>query len=267
MVSSVSQEALDAGRGYEKLFVPALFSQWPPYLVRCTDVRTGQRVLDVACGSGVLARHALSVVGDTGHVTGLDSAPGMIAAAREIEPRIDWVLADAEDTGLEGATFDAVLSQFGIMFFQDREQAAQEMYRVLKPGGAVGVAAWNDLDLNLAYHAAVKLLEAEVSAAAADALRLPFSLGRSGDVVSIYEKAGFSDISVVAETEPARFPSARTMIEAELRGWLPLFGIHLSEKKIASVLACADDALADFLAANGEVVFQASAYIVHGRKS
>ncbi len=266
MEPTVSQEELDAGRGYEELFVPALFAPWPPHLVKSAGVQAGQQVLDIACGSGVLARHLLSVVGDAGHVTGLDPAPGMIAAAREVEPRIDWVLAGAEDTGLESGVFDAVLSQFGMMFFQDRNQAAREMYRVLKPDGVVSVAVWNDLDHNPAYHAIIKLLESEISRAAADALRLPYSLGRSEEVASVYEKAGFLDISVTHKTEPARFPSARIMVEADLRGWLPLFDIHLSEEKIASVLACADDALAEFREVNGEVVFQASAYIVSGRK-
>ncbi len=266
MDDSVSQEELDAGRGYENHFVPALFAPWPPHLVKCAKVQSGQSVLDVACGSGVLARHILSVVGDSGHVTGLDPAPGMIAAAREVEPRIDWVLAGAEDTGLENEAYDAVLSQFGMMFFRDRDAAAQEMHRILRPGGALAIAVWNDLDHNPAYHAIIKLLETEISTAAGNALRLPYSLGNAAEVVSIYEKAGFLDIEVVTDTEPARFPNARTMVEADLRGWLPLFDIHLSEEKIASVLACADDALEAFRTADGEVVFQASAYIVSGRK-
>ena len=122
MTSDVSKEALEAGRGYEALFVPSLFEPWTHHLIAGAGIDTGSSVLDVACGSGVLARHALTRTGSSGKVTGVDPAPGMIAAAKEVEPDIDWVLGSAEDLEFEDSTFDAVVCQFGMMFFQDRQK-------------------------------------------------------------------------------------------------------------------------------------------------
>ena len=80
MESSATQEELEAGRGYEALFVPALFEPWAKHLIAGARVAEGSHVLDVACGSGVLTRYALARSGPSGRVAGIDPAPGMIAA-------------------------------------------------------------------------------------------------------------------------------------------------------------------------------------------
>jgi SAM-dependent methyltransferase len=266
MNTNATQEELEAGRGYEALFVPALFSQWTQHLVKGAGVDEGSHVLDIACGSGVLARHALSKAGSSGRVVGVDLAPGMIAAARELEPDIEWVLGSAEDLEFNDAGFDCIVSQFGMMFFKDRDAAAREMFRVMKPGGRLAVAVWNSLENNPAYGDIIAVLDEEVSIAAGDALRLPYSLGDSEKVTGVFDHAGFTDISVEMQTEQATFPSSRTMVEAELRGWLPLFDIHLSEEKIADVLTKSDIKLSKYAALTGEAVFPTSAYIVTARK-
>ena len=109
MNSTATQEELEAGRGYEALFVPAIFQPWARHLIDGAGVKEGSHVLDVACGSGVLARHALSKSGASGRVVGVDSAPGMIAAAREIEPAVDWILGRAEELRFGDAVFDCIL--------------------------------------------------------------------------------------------------------------------------------------------------------------
>lgn len=261
-----TQEELDSGLRYENLFVPAVFAHWTRHLVDAAEVKKGSHILDIACGSGVLARHTLSRTGQTGRVVGVDPAPGMLAAAKELEPGIEWVLRSAEDLDFADATFDCVLSQFGMMFFQDRQKAAGEMYRVTKPGGALAIAVWNAIEHNPAYGDITAVLDEQASVAAGDVLRLPFSLGDPEDVTKVLAQSGFTDIQVETKIEEGRFPSIRTMVEADIRGWLPLFDINLGEEKITNIVAKSNDRLSKYANRSGEVVFPTSAHVFSARK-
>lgn len=263
---TATQAELEAGRGYEALFVPALFGPWAKHLVDGASVEDGSHVLDIACGTGVLARHVYARSGRSGRVVGVDPAPGMLAAAKEGERSIEWMPGTAEALPLDDATFDCVVSQFGMMFFKDRHKAAIEMLRVLKPGGRLALAVWNALEHNRTYAEMSALLDEKVGTDAGNAIRLPYSLGDPADIVGILKQAGFSDIVLETREEQARFPSTRTMVEAELRGWLPLFGISLSEEKIADLLIESDVRLSSYAAQSGEAVFPTSAHIVTARK-
>ena len=266
MANDVTQEELQAGRGYEALFVPALFAPWTGHLVDGGAVSEGSHVLDIACGSGVLARAALERSGKSGRVVGLDPAPGMIAAASEVEPDIEWVLGSAEDLPFGDGSFECVVSQFGMMFFEDRAKAASEMHRVTKPGGNLAVAVWHSIDHNPAYGDIVSVLDEHVSPEAADTVKLPFCMGDPDQTAGLLSQAGFEDIAFETKGEQTEFPSTRTMVEVELRGWLPLFDIHLSEEKIADVLTKSDVKLSKYATPSGKAVFPTSAYIMTARK-
>ncbi|MCV2867616.1 methyltransferase domain-containing protein [Defluviimonas sp. WL0002] len=266
MNDTVSEAELAAGRGYERLFVPALFGPWTKHVIAAADIQKGSRVLDIACGTGILARDARSAIGETGRVTGLDPAPGMIATAQEIAPDMEWVRGSAEDLEFEDATFDRVLCQFGMMFFQHPQKAVKEMYRVMAPGGRLAVAVWNSIVNNPAYEDIIDVLDEQVGIAAGDALRLPFSMGDASEVTKLLDNSGFSDIAADTRTEQANFPSARAMVEAELRGWLPLFDINLDEEEIAEVLTRSDILLAKYATPSGEAVFPTSAHVVTASK-
>ncbi len=266
MDQDVSQDLVEAGRGYESLFVPALFEVWTKHLVEGAGIRKGAIVLDIACGTGVLARNVLAIVGANGRVVGVDPAPGMLAAAKEIEPAIDWVLCSAEALDVDDGAFDCVVSQFGMMFFENRKKSAEEMFRALKSGGSLAIAVWRSVDHNPAYGDIISVLEEHVGTAAADALRLPYSLGNPAEVTAVLEGAGFAEITVQARTETAKFPGSRQMVEAELRGWLPLFDIFLSEDKINEVLVESDKTLGKYAESSGEAVFPTSAHIFTARK-
>ena len=266
MDQDVSEELVAAGRGYESLFVPALFEAWTKHLIDGAKIQEGSHVLDIACGTGVLARNALAHTGSNGRVVGADPAPGMLAAAKEIEPAIDWVLCSAEALDVDDETFDSVISQFGMMFFKDRKESAAEMFRALKPGGSLAIAVWRSVEHNPAYADIISVLQNQVGTAAADALRLPYSLGNSDEVTAVLEGSGFAEITVEAKTETARFPSSRQMVEAELRGWLPLFDIFLSEDKIDDILIESDKTLGKYAGPSGEAVFPTSAHVFTARK-
>jgi SAM-dependent methyltransferase len=229
-------------------------------------VRAGDRVLDVACGTGILAREAASRVGRHGSVAGVDPNPGMLAVAERLAPGIEWREGAAETLPYEHNTFDAVVSQFGLMFFTDRDAALREMVRVLVPGGRIAVAVWESLERSEAYPVEVTLLERIAGAQAADALRAPFVLGDPTELAQLFQNAAVASVNVTTHPGTARFPSIRTMVEADLRGWLPVMGVVLPEEQIQEILREADRALRHYVTAEGGVEFESPAHIVSGAK-
>lgn len=262
MNTQISDEEIEGARAYNDLHVPALFQQWAPFMADAADIQPGYRVLDVACGTGVLAREIAKHVGDHGTVTGLDAAAGMLAVAEELAPSIEWRKGVAEAPPFEDGSFDAVVCQFGLMFFEDRIAAINEMLRVLKTRGRLAVAVWESLERSQAYPDAVALLDRKAGCAAADALRAPFVLGDTNDLRTLFHQAGADLISIVTRKGRARFPSIRTMVEADLRGWLPVMGVHLDETLIQSILSQAESVLSRYVAPDGTVEFDTPAHII-----
>ena len=117
------QIPLEAAEVYEERFVPALFGQWAPLLVEEAGVDRGDRVLDVACGTGIVARTAADRVGPTGSVVGVDLNEAMLIVARRVRPDLEWRQDDAAELPFEDGSFDVALCQMALMFFPDRAQA------------------------------------------------------------------------------------------------------------------------------------------------
>ncbi len=266
MTESTLQAQIDAAKAYESLFVPALFGQWAPRVANAARIQPGQRVLDVACGTGVLAREAFDRTGPGGHVTGLDPGPGMLAVARELAPQVEWKEGLAESLPFSDNSFDVVVSQFGLMFFSDHRQALREMVRVLSPAGRLAVAVWDSLDHIPAYTAEVALIDQVAGQAAADALRAPFVLGERRELEGLFTDVGLGDVRIATEAGTARFPSVRTMVEADLRGWLPVMGVVLPEEQIAQILERVEYQMKVYVNEQGAVEFGLSAHIVTGAK-
>jgi len=266
MSDAPSQEEIAAAKAYEELHVPALFRQWTPRVADAAKIGAGQRVLDVGCGTGVLAREAATRVGKGGAIVGVDAGRGFLAVAREIAPKIDWRAGAAESLPCDDGSFDAVVSQFGLMFFPDRPKAVREMLRVLAPGGRLAVAVWESLENSEAYPIEVELLDRIGGKPAGDALRAPFVLGDTAALRSLFEDAGVSEVEVSTHLGRGRFPSIRTMVEADLRGWLPVMGVILDEQTIERILDEAESALAEFVTTDGTVAFDSPAHIVTGSK-
>lgn len=147
MIDQSGQARRNASDVYESFFVPAVFGPWAEVLLGQANVRAGERVLDLGCGTGVVARIAANLVGASGGVTGLDFNPSMLAVARSIRvehgsAEIGWVEGSADDLHFPDAWFDLVTAQQMLQFVPDRVAVIREVRRVLRPGGRLALAVW-----------------------------------------------------------------------------------------------------------------------------
>lgn len=128
---------------YEEALVGPLFRPFAELVIEAIKPARGEQVLDIACGTGIVARLARERVGATGKVVGVDANPGMLGVARTLAPGIDWRQADAAALPLAAnEQFDVVTCHQGLQFFPDKPAAVREMRRALKPGGRLAVATW-----------------------------------------------------------------------------------------------------------------------------
>jgi SAM-dependent methyltransferase len=266
MSQSTLQAQIEAAQAYEALFVPAMFGQWAAKVADAAQIQPAQRVLDVGCGTGILAREIAARVGPAGRVAGIDPRAGMLAVAKQLAPSVEWREGVAESLPFPDRSFDAVVSQFALMFFTDRQRGLREMLRVLLPGGRLTVAVWDCLDNIPVYASEAALLERMAGRQAADAVRAPFVLGNRKDLAALFSAAGMAGVDIATHRGTAQFPSIRTMVEADLRGWLPAMGVILTEDAIGRILQDAEQALSSYATADGRAVFGLSAHLITAKK-
>ncbi len=252
-------------RIYDERFVPALFGPWGPVVAEAAGVAPGQAVLDVACGTGALTLAAAAIVGPAGRVTGLDVNPEMLTVARKKSRSIDWCEGRAEHLPFDDAGFDAVVSQFGFMFFDDRERALSEMMRVLKPGGRLAVAVCGALDRSPGYAALAALLDRLFGTAVGDAFRAPFVLGDAGTLTRIAAAAGLDSTAVEERNGSVCFDSIAELVATE-RACVWTLGGLLDDGQFDRLLRESEAALRPFVGADGRVRFDMPALILTARK-
>jgi len=199
--------------------VPALFAPCATQLLDLAGVRPGERVLDVACGTGVVARQAAARVGAGGAVTGTDLNQGMVeaaeAAAVDLPVRIQWRRAEATALPLPDGAVDVVCCQQGLQFFADRALALAEARRVLAPGGRVALAVWRAIDHNPGYAALARVVERHAGAETAAIMHTPFAGPDRDGLGRLLAGAGFAGVHVRIGTFPVRFSSPRELLEAQ----------------------------------------------------
>jgi ubiquinone/menaquinone biosynthesis C-methylase UbiE len=190
------QLSTSGAANYEKFQVPSVFGPLARMFLERFALTPGERVLDVACGTGIVTRLAAPNVGAEGRIVGIDMNPGMIAVAGEQPPPegapIEWEEGDAAALPFEDASFDAVLCQQGLQFMPDKPAALGEMYRVLAPGGRLGLCLWRSAEHSPYLKAAADALTPHLGAPSASRLLAPLSLGDEDLLRGLVESAGFT---------------------------------------------------------------------------
>ncbi len=262
MAESTGQITSNAASVYEEFFVPALFGEWAPRIATLAAALPGQTALDVACGTGVLARALARHVGPE-RVVGVDCNDEMLAVARRIAPEVGWQRATAESLPFDDDRFDVVGCQFGLMFFTNRVQALREMWRVLRPGGALVVAVWGALDRTPGYAAMSELLRRMFGAGIASELHAPFVLGDPEAFSSLISSAGIGNARIETLVGCARFPSIAAWVHTDIRGWT--LADRLTDEQVEALQQAAGRELGRFRTSDG-VAFESPAHVAVARK-
>lgn len=239
---------------YESQLVPAIFGPWAPVLVEHARLNSGQAVLDLACGTGIVARRARSAVGESGHVVGADLNPGMLAVAETTAKEeglndILWKEADAAAMPFGSESFDIVLCQLGLQYFPDRNAALSDVQRVLRDDGCAVFLVWRSIDHSPGFDALANSLGAHVSPEVEAVMRAPFVFGDdTAELRSLFTKAGYREVRIVSDVRMVRFGSTEDFIRYQVGG-SPL-AAHLSgadEDLLSRLVADVEGRLSRFL--------------------
>lgn len=200
---------------YDRFFGPALFRPWAAVLLAEADLRPGERVLDLACGTGIVTREVAPAVGPEGRVVGIDASADMLDVARR-QPipqgaAVEWRQGDAASLDLPDGAVDVVLCQQGLQFFTDRAAAAREMRRVVADDGRVVLSVWQGIEHHPLLAASTAAVAHHLDAPPA-ALDTPFSCGDAEELRRLLTDAGFPRVDVAARSMDCHFPSAETFV-------------------------------------------------------
>ena len=202
---------------YENLMVPGLFAPWSSHLIQSANPHPGERVLDVACGTGIVARQIAPRVGPQGIIIRLDLDPDKIDVARAVAKQaglaIEWKTGPAEQLPFPDDSFDLIICQFGLMFFSDRHAALLEMFRVLRSDGRVVLSVWQGLDRHPFYQTLDDVSRQRLGKSSVGAV---FSLGDADEVRKLLTNASFQEIEIKAMSITARYPNPQEFLAWEI---------------------------------------------------
>jgi ubiquinone/menaquinone biosynthesis C-methylase UbiE len=204
-------------QAYERFLVPAVFADCATALLDAAEPRPGERVLDIACGTGIVARRAASRA-RLGLLVGCDLNESMLDVARSIaiQPDVDWYHADAVALPFEAGRFDVVYCQQGLQYVGDPLAGLREMARVLVPGGRVALALWRSIEHSPGYNLLVGSLRHHVGTEAAEIMLAPFASPGAEELRRMLAQAGFDDALVRIGVLAARFPSPREFVRRQV---------------------------------------------------
>jgi ubiquinone/menaquinone biosynthesis C-methylase UbiE len=228
---------------YERYLVPAVTLPWAEDLVERAGIRRGDRVLDVACGTGIVARVAAA---RTGGVVGLDLNGGMVQVARAAAPEIEWVEGSALALPFDDGGFDVVLCQLGLQFFDDRLGALREIRRVLADGGRAAASVFTSIERNPAALALSDALDRHFGDGASLAKRSEHALADSEELRCLCTAAGFSSTRVDTVSLTVRFSSVEEWVGIQLAA-TPLAALGAGNDAVARVVEDVGESLAAFV--------------------
>jgi SAM-dependent methyltransferase len=255
---------------YQRYLVPAVFAPWAAMLIEQAVLQPGERVLDVACGTGVVARLAVKPVGSTGQIIGLDNDAEKLGVARSLPllPGVSlaWQEGNALAMPFADASFDALLCQQGQQFFPDRSAALREMHRVLVPGGRVVLSVWGPLEWCPGYTALVRALEHHIGTAAASIMRAPFVLGEASEVRSLLAEGPFHEVQLHTTVRTVHFASPEQFVQIEMTpSHLEGPVARMDERALSVLISEVKTALQPYVSPDG-LAFPMQAHLVTAQK-
>ena len=203
---------------FERYLVPTITSKWAADLIERTSPRHGESVLDIACGTGIVARLAAERMA-AGRVVGLDLNSGMLAVARSAPhggPPIEWIEGSALGLPFDDGTFDLVFCQLGLQFFPDKPLAVREMRRVLRAPGRMALSVFSAIEQTPAAHAFVQALDRCLGPSASATKRAEHMFRDPDEVGTLLAKAGFQQVVVKTVTQQISFPSVLDYVRFQL---------------------------------------------------
>lgn len=255
---------------YERYLVPGMFAPWADVLLARGELAEGDRVLDVACGTGIVARRAAPRVGRAGSVVGVDLNAAMLDVARTAssgsEPAIEWRRGDATDLPFPDGSFDLAFCQQALQFIPEPVDALREMYRVLDTGGRMATNVWRPLPFNHTYEVLADALDRYVGEEAGTMMRSPFPDWEKDHLRAHVREAGFTDALLTIEVGSMRYPSIEALLRREAAS-SPLAGPlgDLDSDTRRALLSDLRDALEGRTDDRG-VVFPMETYVVAARR-
>lgn len=238
---------------YDAIFIPAMIAAWSPQLAELVGLRPGERVLDVACGTGDWTRCAAARVGPQGQVVGLDISPEMLAMARRKDgagsaaAAIEWREGTADALPFPDAAFDVVCCQLGLMFFPDRIAALREMRRVLVPGGRLALMVWGRMAQCPGQSAVAAAWARHLGSEAAAGFHRQHVLGDPAEVHGLIAAAGYQEIEVQPALGVMRFPTAAHLV----KGYAAMMGLKVAPVVAEALIRDATEILADYVGPDG----------------
>ena len=256
----------DAAERYESHFVPALFAEWAPRLIELAGVAPGHAVLDVACGTGIVARTVADAQRGHGRVVGVDLNEAMLDVARRVRPDIEWRQGDAACLPFPDSSFDVALCQMALMFFADRTQALREMGRVVTPEGTVAFSVPSRLESQPAYAPFVAMAARHAGPDAVGVLGTYFASGDLADLRRVVEAAGLGVAATRTHLGRVKCPSIDAFVVTEVEG-TPLRE-RISDEVYARIRDGARQVLGPFAKPDGAAEIPLEGYViaVHRRR-
>lgn len=258
------QIPLSAAEMYEAKFVPAIFAEWAPLLIDVAGVAPGQAVLDLACGTGIVARTAADTLGGDGVVVGLDLNEAMLSVARRVRPEIEWQQGDAAELPFPDGSFDAVLCQMALMFLPDRAKALREMARVATTSGTVALVVPASLESQPAYGPFVELAARHAGPEALSLLSTYWACGDIDELCALVESVGLRVVATRTHLGTARFGSVDELVATEVES-TPLIE-RITSEVYAAIRADARDVLRQFTTPDGRLEAPLNGHIVAAQR-
>jgi ubiquinone/menaquinone biosynthesis C-methylase UbiE len=257
---------------YERYLVPAITSKWAADLIERASPMPGEAVLDVACGTGVVARLAAERMA-RGRVVGLDLNSGMLAVARSAPHSglpIEWIEGSVLSLPFDDGSFDLVLCQLGLQFFPDRPLALREMRRVLGEAGRIALSVFSAIEQTPAAYAFVQALDRYFGPAASATKRAEHMFRDADEVGALLAKEGFQQVVVQTVSKRIDFPSVLDYVRFQLIA-TPMAGLLSNrsnlerEEVIATITSHAASLLDSEMLRDGRLSFPQVAHVAMAR--